>query len=857
MTVPTPQLDDRRWEDLVAGAKAYLGEKAPGWTDHSPGDPGMVLVELFAYLTELMIYRLNRVPDKAYLEFLKLMGLTLRPPAAASVKLRFEADQAAKTAISIPRGTRATVKRAGGSAEPPMFVTAEDASIATGDEAAEVLALQCELVDGELLGHGTGLGGQAVTVQRPPIIAPTGTELDLVVGVEAQQGEFGERVAARDHDGRTFVIWEEVDNFANRSSDDRVYIADRMSGHIVFAPTVRRPDSGDEQLPMAAVPAADREIRAWYARGGGADGNLIAEAIAVLKDPISGVRKVSNPEAATGGRPAETLDEALVRGPQELHGIERAVTAQDYESVARWASGAIARARAFTEAALWRHAAPGTVEVLIVPYVDQQELGGGHLSAEVLHEHEADAAEEQIQEAIDQRRPLGTACLVNWASYKTVRVKARVVVRREEDLGAVKSRVEDRLYATINPLPNETAPGGWRFGQALRASHVFDMALKEPGVRFVDSVHLLVDFAPNADVKAVAADAFQPHTWYAASGGMVFRSLNDAEGWEALIAFEGEVVERIHSHPEQPGLVAVVTSVAKGSRLHFSFDAGETWDPFAAPKLEFDVANVAWSMKGSQPTLLIASDVGLYELAVEAEASPVQVLVTPDQTQGFYAVGVAVDALGSRNVAVAAQETGGVWLSSEGGAPSSFRKIGLAGEDIRVLSIQRDGPRAFLWAAAAAAGGDDPGKGAWRWELRGGEDPPEGWVAFGRKWNAGSCWGLAFQDSTVFAATHHGGVLRLDARRADASWAALDVNSGLPLRDPTKFLFAEVDDVAAGGESGLILAGGAKGVYGSTDGSNYQTRCETEFAETVSLPETWLFVSGEHEITVVSEGDLD
>ena len=592
-----------------------------------------------------------------------------------------------------------------------MFVTAEDASIATGDEAAEVLALQCELVDGELLGHGTGLGGQAVTVQRPPIIAPTGTELDLVVGVEAQQGEFGERVAARDHDGRTFVIWEEVDNFANRSSDDRVYIADRMSGHIVFAPTVRRPDSGDEQLPMAAVPAADREIRAWYARGGGADGNLIAEAIAVLKDPISGVRKVSNPEAATGGRPAETLDEALVRGPQELHGIERAVTAQDYESVARWASGAIARARAFTEAALWRHAAPGTVEVLIVPYVDQQELGGGHLSAEVLHEHEADAAEEQIQEAIDQRRPLGTACLVNWASYKTVRVKARVVVRREEDLGAVKGRVEDRLYATINPLPNETAPGGWRFGQALRASHVFDMALKEPGVRFVDSVHLLVDFAPNADVKAVAADAFQPHTWYAASGGMVFRSLNDAEGWEALIAFEGEVVERIHSHPEQPGLVAVVTSAAKGSRLHFSFDAGETWDPFAAPKLEFDVANVAWSMKGSQPTLLIASDVGLYELAVEAEASPVQVLVTPDQTQGFYAVGVAVDALGSRNVAVAAQETGGVWLSSEGGAPSSFRKIGLAGEDIRVLSIQRDGPRAFLWAAAAAAGGDDPGKG--------------------------------------------------------------------------------------------------------------------------------------------------
>ena len=100
------------------------------------------------------------------------------------------------------------------------------------------------------------------------------------------------------------------------------------------------------------------------------------------------------------------------------------------------------------------------------------------------------------------------------------------------------------------------------------------MALKEPGVRFVDSVHLLVDFAPNPEVKAAAADAFQPHTWYAASGGMVFRSLNDAEGWEALTTFDGEVVERIRSHPEQPGLVTVVSSAGKGSRLHFSFDAG-------------------------------------------------------------------------------------------------------------------------------------------------------------------------------------------------------------------------------------------------------------------------------------------
>jgi len=51
-----------------------------------------------------------------------------------------------------------------------------------------------------------------------------------------------------------------------------------------------------------------------------------------------------------------------------------------------------------------------------------------------------------------------------------------------------------------------------------------------------------------------------------------------------------------------------------------------------------------------------------------------------------------------------------------------------------------------------------------------------------------------------------------------------------------------------------VLAGGDKGVFASTDGEQYSSRSQTEFTETVSLPSTWLFVSGTHEISVVSEG---
>ena len=87
MPLVPPNLDDRRFDDLVAEAKRIIAQTCPEWTDLSPGDPGMVLVELFAHLTEVMLYRLNRLPDKAFVELLRLIGVRLQPPSAAGVTL--------------------------------------------------------------------------------------------------------------------------------------------------------------------------------------------------------------------------------------------------------------------------------------------------------------------------------------------------------------------------------------------------------------------------------------------------------------------------------------------------------------------------------------------------------------------------------------------------------------------------------------------------------------------------------------------------------------------------------------------------------------------------------------------------
>ena len=85
MPLPDPQLDDRRFQDIVNEAKGLIPRYCPEWTDHNVSDPGVTLIELFAWMTDLLLYRVNQVPDKMYVHFLELIGVRLAPPRPAQV----------------------------------------------------------------------------------------------------------------------------------------------------------------------------------------------------------------------------------------------------------------------------------------------------------------------------------------------------------------------------------------------------------------------------------------------------------------------------------------------------------------------------------------------------------------------------------------------------------------------------------------------------------------------------------------------------------------------------------------------------------------------------------------------------
>ncbi|QNU65802.1 hypothetical protein EHE19_012930 [Ruminiclostridium herbifermentans] len=77
MSIAIPNLDRMNFEELVKEAKSLIPIYNPEWTNHNPSDPGITLIELFAWLCEMMIYRIDQVPDENYIHFLNLLGIKL------------------------------------------------------------------------------------------------------------------------------------------------------------------------------------------------------------------------------------------------------------------------------------------------------------------------------------------------------------------------------------------------------------------------------------------------------------------------------------------------------------------------------------------------------------------------------------------------------------------------------------------------------------------------------------------------------------------------------------------------------------------------------------------------------------
>jgi predicted phage baseplate assembly protein len=606
MALPAPDLDDRRYDDLVADAVTLVKQACPAWTDDSPSDVGITLLEAFAFLTDGLFQRLNQVPDRLRLKFFDLIGLRLVPPTPAVVPVTFWLSAPARSILTVAPGTEVGTVRTG--SEPSVvFSTRTElavpacsvAKVLTRAPDADPVAHDADIVDAfsdppvphdELLvgldgavpsvavrldyeGQTEGLG---IDPSHPPLVweawtgsgwteceldrddtgglnrsgslvlhVPAGHQSSLIGGlpggwlrarvveaeeeqaaytatprirrleavsiggtVEAVQAELvpeevlgtsegvpGQAFALRSApvlgglgdpvvevssaDG--WVEWTAVDDFASSGPDDRHFRLDPVPGEVTFGPVVRLPGGGLRRY--GAIPAKGETVRVrGHAAGGGARGNVPAASVATLKASIPFVAAVENRVAARGGTDGETLAEAAARAPILLRTRGRAVTAEDYEALAREAVPEAARIRCITGDS----ESAGTVRVLVVPAAAQHD--GMVTFADLVPPV---PLLERLTARLEQVRMIGTRVCVEPPRYRGVTVVARLVARPRADQERVRREALAALYRFLNPLPGGGFDGhGWEFGRPVRSGDVYAVLQDVSGVQAVEDIRL-------------------------------------------------------------------------------------------------------------------------------------------------------------------------------------------------------------------------------------------------------------------------------------------------------------------------------------------------------------------------------
>jgi predicted phage baseplate assembly protein len=154
-------LDDLRFQHLVSEARTRIAHYSPEWTEHNVSDPGITLIELFAWFTDVLLYRINRIPDRLHLALLELVGVTPAPPQLARVGVRFTFD--GPVGGTIPADTEVSAPRTAGQ-DAVVFRTSESLTLPRGE--LSVHAPEPTVPDrGQLLGFDRPLAGLVIRIE--------------------------------------------------------------------------------------------------------------------------------------------------------------------------------------------------------------------------------------------------------------------------------------------------------------------------------------------------------------------------------------------------------------------------------------------------------------------------------------------------------------------------------------------------------------------------------------------------------------------------------------------------------------------------------------------------------------------
>ena len=418
------------------------------WTDFNASDLGVVLLELFCGVGDMLAYYLDAQAAEAFLptarqrqnviNLCKLIGYRLDTPVAATTTLRFRLPTPLQADLVIPVGTAC---RALLDDDTVDFETATEVVIPRGALEAEAQAHQGERHSESFVSSG----------------AP-GPRIDLT-GQAIAQGSLRVRVAGDD--------WSEVPDFQDSGAADLHFLAETDG---LDATSI---SFGDGR--HGAVPSSGVQIEVSYLVTLGVQGNLGPGLVALVLTPIYQAGQlvkltVTNTIPATGGADREALDQARRQAPAELRSLWKAVTKEDYKALAEGFPG-VAKAQVLdtNDCTTIRYY---NVLLAVAP------RGGGRPSP---------LLKAELASFLEARKVVTVEVNLAEPVYKEIHVDAEVYAFAGEDLPLVRGRIEQALADCF-------AFDAVSFGQTVYLS---DLVALLDGVRGVSHVRL---YTPGADV---------------------------------------------------------------------------------------------------------------------------------------------------------------------------------------------------------------------------------------------------------------------------------------------------------------------------------------------------------------------
>lgn len=324
-------------------------------------------------------------------------------------------------------------------------------------------AMHARVVKEEVLGTSDGTPGQRFPIENRPVVRHP----EAVLEVSGPDG---------------WTAWHEVSHFADSMPGDQHYVLDGVDGEAVFGPAVRDPDGSLRR--HGATPPKGSTIRfSRFAVGGGVVGNVNAGSVQVLVTSFPGVDRVENRKPGVGGRDAETVEEAMTRGPLLLRSRGRAVTAEDFEELAKEAAHDAARIRCVPAGGDGPQA--GAVRMLVVPNVASE---AGRLPFDRLVPPQT--LLQRIADALDRKRLVGTRISVEPPVYQGITVVARIRARLGTSTVRLQEQAITALFRYFHPIEGGPDGKGWPFGRPVLLGEVSAVLQRLPGVEFVDDARL-------------------------------------------------------------------------------------------------------------------------------------------------------------------------------------------------------------------------------------------------------------------------------------------------------------------------------------------------------------------------------